>query len=79
MIKNVLCHTSMGFTRECMLNLLDYNNLDKFEKNKDMQDNLKKFREEAQKLEESEALKECCQHHVFLRLWTCPLSFIKSI
>jgi len=29
-----------------------------FEKNKDMQDNLKKFREEAQKLEESEALKE---------------------
>jgi len=29
-----------------------------FEKNKDMQDNLKKFREEAQKLEESEALKD---------------------
>ena len=29
-----------------------------YSKNKDMQDSLKKFREEAQKLEESEALKE---------------------
>ena len=31
---------------------------EEYEKNKDMQDSLKKFRNEAKKLEESEALKE---------------------
>ena len=28
---------------------------------------------------EFKELGECCQHHVFARLWTCPPPFIKSM
>ena len=46
--------------------------LQKFSSNKEMQDNLKKFREEAQKLEESDALKEARRKFICER---CDMSF----